>query len=751
MADDTKTTFTEQYAPAAIRAAAALGVAPSVLVGQWGLETGWGKSVIPGTNNLGNIKDFSGGGVAARDNATGSDDRYRAFATPDDFADHYVDLIKRKYPDAINAPDATAYANALKAGGYAGDPQYVRKVVGAQMAVPKSLIERTMDAMVGSASAAEPQTGQAPNPFAADAAPQGGPDYSSMSDDQLRALAGGAVPQQPAQQQPDYPKMSDEQLLQLAGPQAAPDKSNIGGRVVQGLRSPVDAGAQLLTHVLPNSFVDAVNSGAQWLNENIPITKTLGITPATSKQLDQGIAQREREYQASRGYHAGTFDPARVAGEMAATAPLMLAGGAPAGLVRAAGTGAAYGAAGGALTPVTDENADYGDTKLGQIASGAIGGAVAGPVADIAGRGVARVLSPSVRPEVQALLDEGVTPTPGQILGPRAARAEEALTSYPFLGGGIRNARERAVEDLNDAAIRRATLAGDVAPSVAQGNLRGALDTVQGNLSRAYDDLLPRITVRMDPQLGSTLNAIEQAASTLPVDQANRFTAVMNRTVGNSLTQNGSMSGRAFKTVESSLRQEISAAGQSPDPYTRMMADHLRDVRNALRDSLQRTNPQYAPQLRAINQAWANYSILRRAGAKVANPDSPMTVAGLQSAVKANNNTVGKGGFATGTALMQDLTDPAVSVLGNKVPNSGTADRGLLGMLGLGYISPTALGMGAVGNLLYTRAAQRALAALLTQRPELARTLAGIVRQESAPIGGLLSGQAAADLSNRPN
>ena len=53
--------------------------------------------MIPGTNNLGNIKDLSGGGVSARDNMTGSTDAYRAYASPSDFASDYASLIARKY------------------------------------------------------------------------------------------------------------------------------------------------------------------------------------------------------------------------------------------------------------------------------------------------------------------------------------------------------------------------------------------------------------------------------------------------------------------------------------------------------------------------------------------------------------------------------------------------------------------------------------------------------------------------------
>ena len=55
-----KTAFEQQYKDVAQRTAAKLGVPAEGLLAQWGLETGYGKSIIPGTNNLGNIKDFSG-------------------------------------------------------------------------------------------------------------------------------------------------------------------------------------------------------------------------------------------------------------------------------------------------------------------------------------------------------------------------------------------------------------------------------------------------------------------------------------------------------------------------------------------------------------------------------------------------------------------------------------------------------------------------------------------------------------------
>jgi N12 class adenine-specific DNA methylase len=151
--------FAAQFGPAAARAGARLGVDPAILLGQWGLETGWGKSVIPGTNNLGNIKDFSGGGVAARDNQTGSTDRYRQFASADDFANHYVDLIARKYPGAINSgSDAARFALGLQAGGYAEDPNYAAKVQASARAVA---------GLRGASAAAQPSQPAPADPYAA--------------------------------------------------------------------------------------------------------------------------------------------------------------------------------------------------------------------------------------------------------------------------------------------------------------------------------------------------------------------------------------------------------------------------------------------------------------------------------------------------------------------------------------------------------------------------------------------------------
>jgi len=153
--------FIQQYAPVAAQVSQQIGVSPDVLLGQWGLETGWGKSVIPGTNNLGNIK---GPGVAATDNQTGSSDQYRAYASPQDFGNDFASLIARRYQSAVGAgSDAAAYGNALKAGGYAEDSGYANKLAGA-VGMVRKFGDAIASALSGSANAAElsPQQQGAP-------------------------------------------------------------------------------------------------------------------------------------------------------------------------------------------------------------------------------------------------------------------------------------------------------------------------------------------------------------------------------------------------------------------------------------------------------------------------------------------------------------------------------------------------------------------------------------------------------------
>lgn len=96
------------------------------------LETAGGAKTIKGPNgedsyNLFNIK---GPGFRARDKVEGSNDTYRTYASPEESKADLTSLLARKYPKALEAKTPEEFATALKAGGYATDPDYVKKFVG---------------------------------------------------------------------------------------------------------------------------------------------------------------------------------------------------------------------------------------------------------------------------------------------------------------------------------------------------------------------------------------------------------------------------------------------------------------------------------------------------------------------------------------------------------------------------------------------------------------------------------------------
>jgi hypothetical protein len=148
MADEKQTytpqTFVKEYGPIAERIGSQIGVDPALILAKFGLETGWGKSVIPNSYNLGNIKDFSGSGTYAVDNSTKKREKYMQFEDPEVFADYYVDFMKRMYPKAIGAgSDVEKFTAGLGqgvAGSYADNPEtYGKKISSAYTLVNNAM------------------------------------------------------------------------------------------------------------------------------------------------------------------------------------------------------------------------------------------------------------------------------------------------------------------------------------------------------------------------------------------------------------------------------------------------------------------------------------------------------------------------------------------------------------------------------------------------------------------------------------
>lgn len=139
--------FIETYGPVAQQVSKEINVDPNILLGQWGLESRWGQTEMAKKyHNLGGIKDFSGQGFEAKDNKTGSVDKYVKFEDPEVFGMYYADQIRRNFPGAMNTgPDAGAFTRGLasgRRGSYFEVPQerYLESLTGAQAAIPSDKV-----------------------------------------------------------------------------------------------------------------------------------------------------------------------------------------------------------------------------------------------------------------------------------------------------------------------------------------------------------------------------------------------------------------------------------------------------------------------------------------------------------------------------------------------------------------------------------------------------------------------------------
>ena len=350
----------------------------------------------------------------------------------------------------------------------------------------------------------------------------------------------------------------------------------------------------------------------------------------------------------------------------------------------------------------------------------------------------------STDPALALLRSEGVRPTIGQTLGGAANRLEEKAISLPFVGDAIAAARRSAAGDLNEAVANRAlSPLGQTLPKGLQG--REAVAHVQQTLSDAYEALLPRMSVKADQVFGQEIGSLRQMVGTGSMDPkaAKLFDRILQNDVMGKFRGQQVLTGKTMKAVESDLGAQISRLQQSTDADSRLVADALREVQSSLRNLAARNNPQLANELGKINQGWANFKRLERAASYVGAEDGMFSPANLQSAVKALDKSKDKGRFARGDALMQDLSDAAKSRLGDKVPNSGTADRLMSGgVLGAGLLDPMIPGSFLAGAGLYSSPVQGLLRSLVTSRPQGAQAVAGLLEQGApmlAPAGGLLA------------
>jgi hypothetical protein len=293
------------------------------------------------------------------------------------------------------------------------------------------------------------------------------------------------------------------------------------------------------------------------------------------------------------------------------------------------------------------------------------------------------------------------------------------------------------VEDLNRAAINRSLepIGENLNSATPLG--REAIVEMHEKIGSNYDKLVPQLSVQADPQFINDLRGPLAGLRSRMSDPAQeQFDRILHHDVATKWDASGRMTGEDFKTVESELGRQARSFSNSAVASDRQIGQAFSQLQQHFRDLLVRSNPDRAAELRGANEAFAHALRVEGAAGKSGTDQGVFTPAHLLQSVRQLDPTLRKGAYARGDALMQELADAGKSVLGNKVPDSGTPLRSMVGagaILGPLYaMNPAAAGGTAAGGAAamgaYSRPGVSALAKLLASRGPLAASTAKALR-----------------------
>lgn len=522
--------------------------------------------------------------------------------------------------------------------------------------------------------------------------------------------------------------MSDEQIAAVIKGQQQPQGITSG--FLMGLKDPITAGAQMLPRGL--SYLTSLGGAAP----NVVSEYLSG----EAQRVDEMAKAEEAQYQANRAMQGESgFDPARLAGNVINPTNIVagLRGAQAVGaLGKGIGTQAAVGGAvGGALSPVYDTE-NFAGEKAIQTGMGAVGGKIGQEVTEKLGG----FLSPLVSKAQQTMKDLGIELTPGQLIGGRFKSLEEFAQNLPLIGSDIEKARQKVLFNFNKSMINKALnkvdakLEDDVVGRDAVAYAHDVIDT-------AYDNVLKDMSFNLDmPTYGKILNGIKSHG--LSNEQLAQVSSTINSRLYDKLPKGSSAVGQDIKMIEADLRNDALGYLNSSTMSEKKIGMALLDTLNTFKESLYKQNRELYPQLKKIDDAFADISVMRTAAANSGAENGVFTPKQLSLAVRQSDLTRGKRKFAMGKARLQKEADAALEVLGND-PRA-TLEGRVAAQVGGGLAAltniPTALGAVTTTKAMYSDAGIKALNAALKNRPEWMKAVGGGLMQYAPQVGAATGG-----------
>ena len=380
-----------------------------------------------------------------------------------------------------------------------------------------------------------------------------------------------------------------------------------------------------------------------------------------------------------------------------------------AGIIKETALGGGMGAAGGAGRA----------QSMDEVPNVAATDALLGGGLTLGFSGASRLAAPSVRPEAVELRQQSIPLTPGSAFGGRIQRIEQSAESIPVFGNIVSGARERQFEQFNAAAYNKVLKRLDPKLEIPQGLAgREAYNFVEEQIKGKYQEIIPKLSVNYDKRVASGFQAIKNRYSRGQLsDSAKKQLDTYIDGLEQDLRASQAIPGFKVQAIKQDLA-ELANTYAAGTGSSKILGNAFKDLEGFYMSLLRNQNPRYAGELRKADNAFVDFVRVQNAMAKTRGDTGVFSPAQLDSAVRQSDSTARKGAFARGGAPMQDLSSKGVTVLGQKVSDSGTAGRGMTAAAltgGVGYIDPLAGSVTALLTAPYYKLGEKALFA---PRPE---------------------------------
>jgi hypothetical protein len=318
------------------------------------------------------------------------------------------------------------------------------------------------------------------------------------------------------------------------------------------------------------------------------------------------------------------------------------------------------------------------------------------------------------RADVKALQELGVEPTVGQAVGGTLGKLEEMAISTPIVGQAVDRARERALEQFNVGVMNQAVK--DVGGLVTESG-PGGIVQMQSAVDDAYDQAARLAKgIVMDPQGEADVFAMRTlGVDAMDAETAGDFKRFMEGVWDKKVGRDGSMDRDTFQYLDRKINEKVrNSVGEKKQVFQELL--------DTLRGTAQRQNPEYAEayqKARTVAAKAMRVEEAATAAARKAGEPGLFTGGQLIGASKKMEGGRKARRIAANKGLLQKEGTAAQAVLGNSVPNSGTAERllttaGLGGLGGVGLMADPVLtgilGAGVYGlSRTYDPVVQRAL------------------------------------------